>query len=512
MSNDTSEMESVRVRRRPVVSRGNSLDGGQESGRGFAVYSAVCFSVGVVLLGAWFYEPAVPSGRVAYVTALFALATAPAFFARGAETRLLAFFMLWYGTIFGIGDAVAVFFGPSDSTLQFLGSLQNQGNFLSGADIVVFVGGAMFVFGYLGAVWLIPCRSGIFAREWAYPVIFWGAIAVYIPTTVVTSAYYLSVDPGRVATHVLSIPLNIVSNLRILPMISSVMLIYLGLRGYRPRRVWLVLMVMIGFEFALGFVANTKEVSFRIPALLVIGSYFVRGRLELKWIAIIIVLFIPYQFLFDIYREQFLQERSKTTIEAVQSAGEVKNFVSAKAAKKQTKEGVGVIEESLRSLSDRVYARKYIDIIVERTGKDVAYQNGATLLYVIYSFIPRAIWPDKPQISTGQLFNREFGLSQSRLTFVPSTFLGELYWNFGYGAVVIGMAVIGGMFGIIGSMARSLPEMTSPRFILLLLATYFLVLRFEAGLGQQFGKMGRIVVVLLLMNMVLSRVMVARPR
>ena len=169
-----------------------------------------------------------------------------------------------------------------------------------------------------------------------------------------------------------------------------------------------------------------------------------------------------------------------------------------------------MVEGSLRSLSDRVYARKYIDIIVARTGEDVAYQRGATLLYVFYSFVPRAIWPQKPQISTGQLMNSEFGLSQSRLTFVPATFLGELYWNFGFLAVIVGMAAIGGLLGLIGRLQRSLAHMTAPRFILLLLTTYFLVLRFEANIGQQMGKMGRIVIVLLLMHMVLSQIMAVR--
>lgn len=503
-------LESVRLRERPAVATTPPPDAAPRA-LGAGRFAAVWVCATTLLGVAWAINPALPGGRVVYVALLFALAVAPTFLSRSNTSRLLAFFMLWYGTIFGIGDAVGILFGPTESSLQFLAAYDLSSDLLNKADLVIYLGGITFIAGYLLLCRAMPAESRFLAREWNAPVVFWGAVGLWIPTTVLSTAYYLSVDPGATATHIFSIPLNIVSNLRIFPMIASAMLIYLALRGYRSHRIWSILFFIIVFELVLGFFANTKEVSFRVPAMLVVGSYFVRGRLEFKWIVLILVCFVPYHLLFDIYRQQYLQVRSNTTMEAVRDLGNVGEFLTSRAERQsEQKKGPGVVESSMRSLSDRVYARKYVDIIVARTGVDVPYQGGTTLAYVIYSFVPRAIWTGKPQISTGQLFNEQFQLSQSKLTFVPSTFLGELYWNLGVPAVIVGMGLIGAVFGAVGRLQRSLERMTAPRFILLLMTTYFLVLRFEAGIGQQFGKMGRILIALLALHFVLSRLVRAR--
>ena len=325
MSRPAIEVESVRIRR-PLPDPGTDFLPTERRALGMGRYVAVCLCTAFIVSGVWLFGSNVPIGRVVYLLLLFALATAPVYFTRTDETRLLTFFMLWYGAIFGIGDVVAILFGPTESTLNFLTQYRTQAAILSAADQVVLGGGLMFIAGYFSIIKTMPGEPRFLASEWAFPVILWGALLIWIPTTFLSSAYFLAMKPGDTPTHVLSIPLNIISNIRILPMIATVMLIYLAMRGYQTRRVWTLLFAMMAFELVLGFIGNTKEISFRIPAMLVMGSYFVRGRLEKKWIAIIIICFIPYHFAFGIYRQQYLQVRSNTAMDAIQEISEVGIF------------------------------------------------------------------------------------------------------------------------------------------------------------------------------------------
>jgi uncharacterized membrane protein len=109
-------------------------------------------------------------------------------------------------------------------------------------------------------------------------------------------------------------------------------------------------------------------------------------------------------------------------------------------------------------------------------------------------------WPEKPNNSIGQLFNQEFSLSESKYTFVPATQLGEMYWNFGMIGVVFGMMGIGMIFGFVASRFSVGGNMTLPRFLVLLLATYYLAVRFEGGFANQYSIFVRLVFLVAVLN------------
>ena len=88
---------------------------------------------------------------------------------------------------------------------------------------------------------------------------------------------------------------------------------------------------------------------------------------------------------------------------------------------------------------------------VERDG----YQMGATMQYATYAFIPRVLWPEKPNVSRGDWFNKYVGAAPG--TSLGISALGELYWNFGVPGVAIGMFVLGCGYGILWRMAGTDP-------------------------------------------------------
>lgn len=80
------------------------------------------------------------------------------------------------------------------------------------------------------------------------------------------------------------------------------------------------------------------------------------------------------------------------------------------------------------------------------------YYNGSTIAYISFAFIPRFLWPEKPLIMQGRWFALEAGLAynhgdQRNLMEVNNsinmTVAGELFLNFGYLGVLLGMILIG---------------------------------------------------------------------
>lgn len=74
------------------------------------------------------------------------------------------------------------------------------------------------------------------------------------------------------------------------------------------------------------------------------------------------------------------------------------------------------------------------------------YANGSELAYLTWAVIPRAFWRDKPLVSRGEWFTSEVGSSINEGASTTSTGMtspGELYWNFGWAGVVVGMWLLG---------------------------------------------------------------------
>ncbi len=100
--------------------------------------------------------------------------------------------------------------------------------------------------------------------------------------------------------------------------------------------------------------------------------------------------------------------------------------------------------------------------VMEDTPKPIPYWGGETYLNLFTSFIPRAIWPDKPTENTGNVFGRRYGyLNQNDyVTSLNLPWLVELYANFGELGVLFGMPLLGAFLSIVDLKLNS-PNMNS---------------------------------------------------
>lgn len=75
------------------------------------------------------------------------------------------------------------------------------------------------------------------------------------------------------------------------------------------------------------------------------------------------------------------------------------------------------------------------------------FLGGESMKNVEYGLVPRFLWPDKPNMSSGKWFTQRLG---SRFdTSTAMTPEGELYWNFSVFGVIFGMAGLACIYGLL---------------------------------------------------------------
>ncbi|AKD56944.1 hypothetical protein [Spirosoma radiotolerans] len=90
------------------------------------------------------------------------------------------------------------------------------------------------------------------------------------------------------------------------------------------------------------------------------------------------------------------------------------------------------------------------------------YARGAVLLSLIYPFIPRLFWANKPQTGGYENIRRFTSLRQTENTSINLSPLGEGYVNFGYGGVLFALfygLLLGGAFHYVLRLAERMPSL-----------------------------------------------------
>jgi hypothetical protein len=94
--------------------------------------------------------------------------------------------------------------------------------------------------------------------------------------------------------------------------------------------------------------------------------------------------------------------------------------------------------------------------VIRRTPDEVPYWKGETYKSLVGAFIPRFLWPDKPVKGLGQAFGHRYRyLDPTNLsTAINLPILVELYANLGSDSVVIGMHIVGLIYGTTASIVN----------------------------------------------------------
>jgi hypothetical protein len=437
-----------------------------------------------MLVGVGYASGAFPNPRLLHLILLFALCSHFVVDLDGLNGRyaLLALFMLIYFISYGVGDVSNLFAG-GDVGASSSGAL--GASLLSKTESVVLVGGIMLVLGYRLAVLMQQQSSpNLPAKDWPKGTILFvgpilwgvGTIAtyrwnVYVVTDTTNEAFrkgIASLSPAVVTLYMLA---------QMCQPLGILLLAY-AYRVFRGKYLLPGIIVVVAVQLFIGFVVDVKGLAMLGLILVTVTALLVDGRLPKVWVAVGVVFVILVFPFFQAYRATIHGGYSLARTTVVENFGKVLSLTIA------AKDRVNSGRDRAQTFLERGSLKGSVEIIVEKTGHDVDFQHGYTLSPILATFMPRVIWSDKRTVPTGQMVNKTFHITDSDDIWISPSNLGELYWNFGWAGVVVGMGVIGLICGWVGASFNLAEFTTVTRVLVTVLTVKWLIVGFEGAIAD----------------------------
>ena len=410
----------------------------------FALYAALNLGF-LLLMGVAVAFSGVDNSRFVYLLLLFALCSTSVIDLDGLNGRysLLGIFMLAYFVFYGVGDLTALVFGRITEATESPVTM---------TEAVILVGGVLLVIGYRVAIWATQqARARNEAKDWRLSAAFIVGLTLWAIGTYATYRWYVDIIPdttneakrkGLNSLSTLSATLYILA--QIVQPLGILLLAYVYRVSRKAYTLPLIIAIVI-LQLALGFVADIKGMAMLAGVIVIVASVLIDGRLPKVWVAAALA-FIVFGFpVLQTYRTAVRGDRGLTPTAVIQNFRKTLDIVLS--AEKKVNEG----PDRAQTFLERASLKGSVQMIVERTGNGVDFQHGYTLTPIATAFVPKLLWAGKTEVLTGQLVNKAFHVSESENTYISPSHLGELYWNFGWAGVFVGMTIIGLTCGYVGS-------------------------------------------------------------
>lgn len=440
--------------------------------------------------------------RTAYLCLLVALCTLPLLWVRELNGRftLLCVFLAAYFVFYGAADTAALLAGRDYGASKGV---------LGAAEFAVLLGAALVVLGFHVSLAIASPRdeSPRAARDWPMSLIVITGIVFWSLGTL--SDWYWQIHYSNTPT------LDAKDNNVLLMLVTARMLQPLGtiMVGYAlvrtgSRLLILLAIAMVALQAVVGFIGNAKEIAMRAIVIFGVAAFLVRGRVPKGW-AIAAIAFVVFAFpIFQAYRAEVIGLRGISRSNA--AADIVNSFKLALGAREKVEKQ---INENYRipSFLERSALKPTMEMLIDKTGRAAEFQDGYTLSLYFTGFVPRFIWPDKPDSSVGKLMNREFLVSEDPDTYISATHLGEFYWNYGWPGIVVGMFALGALLGFINARCDLSRQVTLTRLLVLVLTIYAAIVRFEGSIALEYIVFTRSLAVVGILHLLFSRVPAPPP-
>ena len=458
----------------------------------------------MILVGMAFASGGSPNPRILYLMLLFSLCSSPVLYLDKINGRysLLGIFLAAYFLMFGAGDLAALAQGTTTETSR---------SPLSLTEWVIVVGGTILVLTYclVGSLYDASARTSA-GRDWSPRSVLLGGAVMWAIGTYATYQWYVHVvtDTTNEAVNrgIRSQGAAVISILILAQMMQPLGILLIAYAWRTLNRPLLIgpVMLLVVLQVALGFVADVKGLAMLAGILVMITIVLIDARIPKWWL----VGAVAYAYLvfpiFQAYRTEIHGNRGIARITVVENFGRVLSMALS------AEDRVNTGRHRAQTLLERSSLRGSVQMIVDKTGNGVAYQHGATLTPLLTTFIPRIIWADKPDVPTGQLVNKEFHVSEGEDVYISPSQLGELYWNFGWPGVFVGMVCIGGILGWVGTRFNLADATTVTRLLITVVTIKQVVMGFEGVIAASYVVWLRSLAGIGLLHLILARVPVRR--
>jgi hypothetical protein len=267
------------------------------------------------------------------------------------------------------------------------------------------------------------------------------------------------------------------------------------------RKAGLLMIAIIAIQFVVGWVVDTKEVALSAPIILLLTRLITVRRIPIVWLACsalgAILVFPVLTAKREVMSEQLQMSRSQALSHETE--------ILSRALRQLSAEHAGNSGESSQTLLQRISNKGAIETFVVHCGRDQPFKHGATLVPLLYIFVPRIVWGEKPGDNAAETFNRDYHISEDLDTHISPSHIGELYWNFGYPGLIAGEILIGILLGYIARKFYDRPTISLTGALVLILTLYELVARQEGSIGIEYVVWARGLVLIGLLHWLFAR-------
>lgn len=389
---------------------------------------------------------------------------------------ILIVFTPIYFMFYGMGDLIAYVPGMS------LYHTHRPDEFLTEGESAILLGAACLIAGYF-MVALTSSKSlskGI-TRDWSVRTIVILGLIFWAAGLWATWIWQFRFADTRMSTMQESNIGALLTLFRMLQPVGSTLISYAYLKTERTSLLCLLITLM-AIELPFGLIADSKELAIRTGMIFIFAKWLYDGSVPSRWVIVAAITIVTIFPIFQAYRYEVLQARSNSREKAIQNLSRSLELAFDSRSGGKDHE----LKQGVRAFSGRIDLKGNMELIVRKTGRDVPFQNGYTISLLSYALIPRLVLPDKPDSSVGQIFNRAFHVSLDPDTYISATHLGELFWNYGWTGVIIGMLAIGAIMGTVSCGTALADHQSVTRLLLMISTVYLLGLRFEGGIAMQY--------------------------
>jgi hypothetical protein len=225
------------------------------------------------------------------------------------------------------------------------------------------------------------------------------------------------------------------------------------------------------------------------------------NRLPKAWMLSGLVFLVVLFPILSAYRAAITGERGLSRDQAAQNLGKVIDLVLAYRDPSAERSA----DSGRSNFFERISVKGNVERIVIHTGADVPYEAGLTLAAIPFAFVPRLILPDKFDVPTGLLVNHTFFRGEDPNTFISPSHLGELYWNFGWPGLVLGMSFIGALLGFVATQCSLAEHASVTRMLVLLATVQYLCVGFEGAMSASYVSWLRSVGAIAVLHLLFAR-------
>ena len=411
-------------------------------------------------------------------------------------------FMLVYFVSFGVVDF-------NDLVLHRDLPDTGLGAGLSKAEVVILLGGLMLVLGYRVTALLMDSDGrAVTAREWPLPTILFIGLMGWVAGTVATYRWYVYIIPDTTDESMrrgLASLGSLWQDVYLLGQMCQPLGILLLVYAFRVTRspiLFALVIVIVLVQMLIGFIADVKGLAMLGLILVMVTSVLVDGKVPKAWL-VLGLLFVT--FLFPLYTSY----RATIHGAGIARATVLENFAAILQKTIAAEHKVNSGKERAPTFLERSSVKATVEVIVAKAGNSVEFARGYTLSPIPQAFIPKIVWSDKKWIPAGQLLNKQFHVVEGDEVFISGSHLGELYWNFGWSGVVLGMTIIGVICAWVGTRFNVAEYRTATRVLVTIITIKQLIVSFESSISDCYVVWLRSLAGIGLLHLLFARIPVA---